>query len=182
MEIERTSPVMSLAKPRGFIITIRRAEDDCDKPCILRWNFLRDGLGPSGFMLFQHTPDGLKRVEGTPKSPPPQTFKLTGYEVETEELLPGQTLGRNIGAPDPFLDHMVAGERYELFWPGAEYALWAWGTLREHWDQEIGVNSGLPPVVVIPGGACCSFTCVEVEEPSESEPYESPRVEKSEQM
>ncbi|KAJ9293495.1 hypothetical protein DTO271G3_7760 [Paecilomyces variotii] len=119
-------------------------------------------------------------VEGTPKSPPPQTFKLTGYEVETEELLPGQTLRRNIGHPCPFWDHMVAGERYELFWPGAECALWAWGTLREHWDQEIRVNSGLPPVV-IPGGACCSFTCVEVEERSDFEP-DDPRVEKSERI
>lgn len=124
MEI-RPSDVISLKDPRGIIITIRRAEDDCSKPCIFRWNFLHDGWGPSGFVLFQHTSDGLKRVEGTPESPPPQTFKLTGYEVETEELLPGQTLQRNIGRPYPFWDYMVAGERYELFWPGAEYALWA---------------------------------------------------------
>ncbi|KAJ5876214.1 uncharacterized protein N7529_001798 [Penicillium soppii] len=71
MEVEPTIPVMSLAKPGGFIITIRRAEDDCDKPCIFRWNFLCDGWGPSGFVLFQHTPDGLKRVEIVPKPPPP---------------------------------------------------------------------------------------------------------------
>ncbi|KAJ5293932.1 hypothetical protein N7508_008753 [Penicillium antarcticum] len=142
---------MSLASPTGgFIVTVRRAEDDCDKPCIFRWSDLCDGWGPSGFVIFQHTPDGLKRVEVTPKRPPPQTLKITGYEVETEELLPGQTLRRNIGAPDPFLNHMVAGERYKLVWLGAEYALWAWGTLREHWEQEIGVTSGLP-LVVIPG-------------------------------
>ncbi|KAJ6027628.1 hypothetical protein N7460_012445 [Penicillium canescens] len=151
MEVEPTLPVMSLASPTGgFIVTIRRAEDDCDKPCIFRWSDLCDGWGPSGFVIFQHTPDGLKRVEGMPKRPPPRTLKITGYEVETEELLPGQTLRRNIGAPDPFLYHMVAGEKYELVCLGAEYALWAWGTLREHWEQEIGVNSGLP-LVVIPG-------------------------------
>lgn len=182
MEVEPTLPVMSLANPTGgFIVTIRRAEDDCDKPCIFRWSNLCDGWGPSGFVIFQHTSDGLKRVEGTPKRPPPQTLKITGYEVETEELLPGQTLRRNIGAPDPFLDHMVAGERYELVWLGAEYALWAWGTLREHWEQEIGVNSGLP-LVVIPGGASCSFLCVEVEEPLEPGLYDDPLVEKSERM
>ncbi|GES65444.1 hypothetical protein ATEIFO6365_0010037000 [Aspergillus terreus] len=180
IEVEPTSPVISLANPGGFIVTIRRAEDDCDKPCIFRWNFLQDGWGPSGFMLFQRTPDGLKRVEGTPKLSPLQKCKLTGYEAETEELLPGQTLQRNIGYPYPFWDHMVAGERYELFWPGAEYALWAWGTLREHWGQEIGAFSGLPPVA-IPGGPCCSFTCVEVEERSDSEP-DDPRVEKSERI
>ena len=182
IEIEPTSPVISRENPGGFIVTIRRAEDDCDRPCIFRWSFLHDGWGPSGFMLFQRTPEGLKRVEGTPKPPPPQSLKLTGYEVETEELLPGQTLRRNIGHPEPFWDNVVAGERYELFWPRAEYALWAWGTLRENWGQEIGAVSGLPPVV-IPGGPCCSFTCVEVEErlDSDSEP-DDPLVEKSDRM
>jgi hypothetical protein len=90
MEIE-SSAVIALDNPRGVIITIRRAED-CSKPCIFRWNFLQDGWGPSGFMLFQHTSDGIKRVEGTPKSPPPKSLKPAGYEVETEEVLPGQTL------------------------------------------------------------------------------------------
>ncbi|KAL4747565.1 hypothetical protein BDW72DRAFT_206390 [Aspergillus terricola var. indicus] len=92
--------------PGGFIVTICRAEDDCDKPCIFRWNFLQDGWGPSGFMLFQRTPGGLKRVEGTPKPPPPQTLKLTGYEAEAEELLPGQNLRRNIGHPYSSWDHL----------------------------------------------------------------------------
>ncbi|KAJ5658141.1 uncharacterized protein N7484_001790, partial [Penicillium longicatenatum] len=43
--------------------------------------------------------------------------------------------------------------------------------------QEIGVNLGLPRVI-IPGGACCSLTCVEKEDILISEP-EGPRVEKS---
>ncbi|KAJ5922028.1 hypothetical protein N7516_009731 [Penicillium verrucosum] len=161
MEVEPTFPAISLADPTGgFNVTIRRAEDDCDKPCIFRWSGLYDAWGPSGFVIFQHTPDGLKRIEGTPKRPPPHTIKITGYEVETEELLPGQTLRRNIGAPGPFLDHMVAGERYELVWLGAEYALWAWGTLREHWEQEIG----------------------QVQEPLEHRPYGEPLVEKSDRI
>ncbi|CAG8890836.1 unnamed protein product [Penicillium egyptiacum] len=162
MEIE-PNRVISI----GVIITIRRAEDDYSNPCIFRWNFLHHGWGPSGFMIFQRTRDGLKKAERKHKSPPPQTFRRTGYEVETEELLPSQTLRRNIGHPYPVWDHLVARERYELFWPGAEHALWAWGTLREHWDQEIGVNMGLSRVI-IPGGACCSLTGVEEEDLSDS--------------
>jgi hypothetical protein len=180
MEIQ-PSAVIALDNPRGVIITIRRAEDDCSKPCIFRWNSRQDGWGPSGFMLFQHTPDGLKMVEGTPQSPPPKTVKLAGYEAQMEEVLPGQTLQWNTSRPRPYLDNMVAGERYELFWPGAEYALWAWGTLRDNWDQQIGVGSGLPRVV-IPGGACCSITCVEQEDLADSQPYEDPQVEKSARM
>ncbi|OKP02902.1 hypothetical protein PENSUB_6974 [Penicillium subrubescens] len=132
-------------------------------------------------MLFQYTPDGLKRVEGKPQSSPPKTVKLAGYETQMEEVLPGQTVHWNISHPLPYLDNMVAGERYELFWPGAEYALWAWGTLRDNWDQQVGVEPELPRVV-IPRGACCSITCVEQEDISDSQPYDDPPVEKSARM
>ncbi|KAJ5164247.1 uncharacterized protein N7500_006077 [Penicillium coprophilum] len=182
MEIESMPPVVCLSNPRlAIIVTIRRAEDDCDKPCIFRWSSIYDAWGPSGFVVFQHTPDGLKRVEGTPGRPPPRTVKITGYEFETEELLPGQTISRNINSMSPFLDHMVVGERYELVWLGAEYALWAWGTLRDHWEQEIGDNSRLP-LVVIPGGASRSFYGVDVEELAEPEPYEPSLIEKSDRI
>lgn len=52
--------------------------------------------------------------------------------------------------------------------------------MREHWDQAIGVNLGLPRVV-IPGGACCSLTCVDEEDLSNFQP-DDPRVGKLERM
>lgn len=182
MEVEFAGDVMSLEDPRGFIVTITRT-DDSDQPCIFRWTVPHDGWGPSGFMLFQHTPNGLKRLEGNFQPPPPQNLKLQGYEGETQQLLPGQALKRNIGSPSPFLDHLVPGERYELFWPGAQYALWAWGTLKENWNKEIGVDSGLPPLV-IPGGISCSFPFVEGQESESESDYEpkDPKVEKSSRM
>ncbi|KAJ5673386.1 hypothetical protein N7507_002513 [Penicillium longicatenatum] len=166
----------------GPLITIRRAEDDCNDPCIFRWSVEPDGWGPSGFMLFQHTSEGLKEVIVKQKSPPPQIFKLTGpnYIVETEELLPGQCFQRRMDFPESFKNHLIAGEKYELFWPGAEYSLWAWGTLRQHWDQEIGVNLELPHAV-IPGGARCSVTFEKMKELTPSE-RDGPRVEKSQRI
>ncbi|KAJ5523975.1 hypothetical protein N7494_010625 [Penicillium frequentans] len=175
MEIE-PSRVIFLGNEVGPLITIRRAEDDCRNPCIFRWSIGCDGWGPSGFMLFQHTADGLKEVEVKREAPSPETLKLTGHEVETEEILPGQTIQRTIDYPDTFVDQLVAGERYELFWPGNEYALWAWGTLREHLDQEIGISLGLPRAI-IPGGACCSITFEKQREFTSSE-RDGPRVEK----
>ncbi|KAJ5992001.1 hypothetical protein N7451_007725 [Penicillium sp. IBT 35674x] len=122
----------------GLIITIRRGEDDCSNPYVFRWAIECDGWGPSGFMVFQHTADGLKEAAVKREAPSPETLKLTGLEVETEEILPGHFIQRSINFPDTFLDQLVAGEKYELFWLGGEYVLWGWGTLREHSDQDIG--------------------------------------------
>lgn len=182
MEVQFAGKVMSLGDPRGFIVTIRRAEDDSDRPCIFRWTVTHDAWSPSGFMLFQHTPNGLKKLEGKFPRPLPQNLKVQGYS-EIQELLPGQTMGWNIGSPGPFLDQLVPGEKYELFWPGAGYALWDWGTLKEHWNQEIGVNSGLPPLV-IPGGVSSSFPFVEDEDSQSESDYEpkDPEVQKSARM
>ncbi|KAJ5897012.1 uncharacterized protein N7473_006411 [Penicillium subrubescens] len=110
------------------------------------------GWGPPGFMHFQRP--------------------LDGCEGETVELLPGQTPRRNIGHLEPFWDHMAAGERYELLWQGSEYALRAWGNLRENWFKKLGLSRGY-----------FSFTCIEVEERSDSDSQpDDPRVEKSDRI
>lgn len=179
MEMESSRNII-MGNEVGPTITIRRAEDDCSNPCIFRWSMKRDGWGPSGFMLFQHTADGLKEVEVKREAPSPETLKLTEIEYDTKEIFPGQTIQRTINYPETFVDRLVDGARYELFWPGDKYALWDWGTLREHLDQEIGVNLGLPRVL-IPGGASCSITFKKMREPTSSE-RDGPRVEKSDRM
>ncbi|CAG8054637.1 unnamed protein product [Penicillium nalgiovense] len=160
MEIVPKSVTVSLTDPLGFLAIVHREEDGSNKPCIFRWSLSADAWGPSGFMLFQHTADGLKKVEGKHRPPPPETLELTGRDVEFEELLPGQCIKRNLCDLPPFWDQLVEGVKYELLWPGAEYALWDWGTFREHLGQEIGTNLGLPRVI-IPGGARCTLAVIE---------------------
>ncbi|KAJ5804569.1 uncharacterized protein N7518_000872 [Penicillium psychrosexuale] len=55
--------------------SLRREEDGINKPCIFRWDVHCDAWGPSGFMLFKHTPEGLKNIEGNHRSPPPETLE-----------------------------------------------------------------------------------------------------------
>jgi hypothetical protein len=157
----------------GINVTVHREEDGINKPCIFHWDIHCDPWGPSGFMLFQHTPEGLKKIEGNHQPPPPETLELTGREAYFNELLPGQCLGRNIGIPLPFSDQLVPGERYELLWPGAEYALWDWGTLREHIGHKVGVGMGVPRAI-IPGGACSSLTVIQEKEVFKFGPPPSP--------
>jgi hypothetical protein len=56
------------------------------------------------------------------------------------------------------------------------------GQLTRELGQEIGAVSGLVSIV-IPGGSSFSFTCIEVEERSDSDSQpDDPRVEKSDRM
>ncbi|CAG8416416.1 unnamed protein product [Penicillium salamii] len=147
----------SIDDPLGFIVTVHREEDGIKKPCIFRWDVYHDAWGPSGFLLFQHTLEGLKKIEGNHGPLPPETLEYTQNDLCFEELLPGHCLRRNIGNLTPFRDQLVAGEKYELLWPGAEYALWDWGTLREHIGHKVGVVPGVPRAI-IPGGASSCIT------------------------
>lgn len=101
-------------------------------------------------MLFRHTSEGLEKIEVDHRPPPPETLEYTEWDAYFDELLPGQYLERNLGDLFPFYHQLVPGEKYTLLWPGAEYALWDWGTLREDIGHKVGVDMGLPRAI-IPG-------------------------------
>ncbi|OQE22851.1 hypothetical protein PENFLA_c012G05203 [Penicillium flavigenum] len=166
------SLTVSLTEPLGILAVVRREEDGSNKPCIFHWSVSSDVWGPSGYILFQHTVNGLKKV-GKHRLPPPETLELRQRDAEFEELLPGQCLKGNLRDISPFWDQLVAGEKYELLWPGAEYALWDWGTFREHVGQQIGTNLGLPRAV-IPGGVCTTLTIIEEAEVFQRAPSPPP--------
>lgn len=109
-------------------------------------------------------------MEGEREPPPPETLKLTEWEMSFfGELLPGQCLQRNIGDFPPFFRQFVPGEKYELLWPGAEYTLWDWGTLREHIGRTVGLGTRVPRAI-IPGGVCSSITVIQEAEVFQREP------------
>lgn len=153
--------VVNLTTQAGIVITIRREEDGYHGPCIFRWHERSDPWCSSGFMLFQHTPGGLRKIEGRHVPPSPSVIRLT-ERARFHQLLPGESFRLNVGHFEPFQDQFITGERYELFWPGAEYILWDWGFLHEHVDHEIGGESHSR--AVIPGGASISFTTIDEEQ------------------
>ncbi|KAJ5420263.1 hypothetical protein N7465_002782 [Penicillium sp. CMV-2018d] len=164
---------VSLDCPLSVLVTVRREEDDINKPCIFRWDVDCDAWGPSGFMLFRHTSEGLEKIEVDHRPPPPETLEYTEWDAYFDELLPGQCLERNLGDLFPFYHQLVPGEKYKLLWPGAEYALWDWGTLREHIGHKVGVYMGLPRAI-IPGGVCSSLTVIQEAEVFKRDPPPSP--------
>ena len=49
--------------------------------------------------------------------------------------------------PNRYRKELVKGSKYELVWPGDEFALWDWSTIKQHLGQELGAKS---PKIVLP--------------------------------
>jgi hypothetical protein len=94
--------------------------------------------------------------------------------------MPGQKFRVNIGHPETYGDHLVPGERYELFWPGAKITLWNWGTRSDNLGRELSIGLQRSPLI-LPGGAYCSFTVIEEARIFPPQPS-PPSIEKSDQM
>ncbi|CDM28848.1 unnamed protein product [Penicillium roqueforti FM164] len=93
------SITVSLNCPLGILVTVHREEDGINKPCISRWDVHCDAWGPLGFMLFRHTPQGLKNIEGNHRS---ETLEYTEWDGHFDRLLPGQCLRRNLVTSSQF--------------------------------------------------------------------------------
>ncbi|KAK4100663.1 hypothetical protein N658DRAFT_507666 [Parathielavia hyrcaniae] len=156
---------MSLTLPYSFELTLRQAENDgSDRPCILRWSPTLDGFRLSGFLLLHHTAasaDGFEPLDIDHSG----LMKPRGGFHHRDWTQPGP-LGRHYRALRP-------RETYTLLYPGGEAAMWDWGTIRENTGKVMqarhllspSAKDGLPPALLIPGGACVSFTAKEEETP-----------------
>ncbi|OPB40897.1 hypothetical protein A0O28_0009780 [Trichoderma guizhouense] len=163
------SPRLSLTLPYDIEFTLRRIDDDSDRPCIVRWSPGVEAFSAAGLELWRHTnhengdslvrvqvdySDGAKLAEATPR------LVVQGREPFLCELWPGGSGGHvRFTAPlhERYHKGLIEGERYDLVWPGGEVAMWDWGTKREHVGRELRVDAGQPPLHV-PAGCRVSFT------------------------
>jgi hypothetical protein len=65
---------------------------------------------------------------------------------------------------------LVPGERYELFWPGAEIDMWGWGTREDYTSKELKRNSTRGeeeklPRLLLPATKVAAFTARAEDEP-----------------
>ncbi|KAJ5809932.1 uncharacterized protein N7503_002150 [Penicillium pulvis] len=145
--------VVYLAIQAGIVITIRREEDGYSGPCIFCWHERSD--------LWLHALPAHAIAEGRHVPPSFSVIRPT-ERARFHQLLPGESFRLNVGHFEPFQDQFVPGEKYELFWPGAEYILWDWGFLHELVDHEIGGESHSRAVIPVRGSI--SFTTIDEEQ------------------
>lgn len=164
---------MSLTLPYEVEFTLRRIDDreqqgdGQGRPCIVRWSPGVDGFSAAGLELWRHTSsengDSLVRVDTDHKGSVVQAspcLVVYSWDRFLREFQPGEKVHFTAPLPDRYYRKLVEGEHYDLVWPGGEVAIWNWGTIREHEDQELRANDPSRPVLCVPAGSRTSFTAV----------------------
>lgn len=176
-------PRLSTTLPYDISYYLQR-EDDDPRHCMIIWSAGLDVVIPSNLVLFRHITDsdGRLELERVDVEPDPTAGKYVsdrdsrgwvwGTGSGWVELPPG---GRTppIASyfnklPEHYHKLLVAGERYELLYPGAEGGLWVWGSERDHWQKRLRlpiVGLRTPdaeveeelPRLVMPGGSRLGF-------------------------
>jgi hypothetical protein len=150
------------------LVTIQWINDSFEEPCIFSWSIRNNAVGPQGFLLFRHTANGLRKIEiedNIPAAPQmPYTFDRLSSPVWVLPL-GGRTQFME-PLPERYRKELVVGSKYELVWPGGDIAVWNWGTIKQHFGQELGFKS---PNIYLPG-AQATLAFSEIKERQDSPP------------
>lgn len=182
--IEADPPYMSVTLPYNIAFDIGRLRqnNDTDNTAIVfrfhPWRHVFDG---AQLILLHVTEHGLEKVEVPP---------LNQYMSEKDNVVLGER-GRGYGdwyyfeqldvdertyerathtLKSNYQQMLVPGEKYELFWPGAEIDMWGWGLRDDYMTKEVKCNSirredeKLPPLI-LPATKIASFTAKAEDEP-----------------
>jgi hypothetical protein len=137
----------------NVLVTFQRTRDSREEPCIFSWSESNDGYGPSGFLLFRHTANGLRKIDiDDDTEAVSQTSSLVdGWNRSLWEVAAEGRVRLMATLPTRYRKELVAGAKYELVWPGSEVAIWDWGTQRQHMGQELGTKSSK---ICLPAARC----------------------------
>ena len=180
METEDVDPpYMSLTMPYFIHFNIRRlrqGNDDDNRAMVFRFHPGQHVFDGAQLVLLHITEHGLERVEVPclnqymPESVSEILKSSNWYNVHelcSDDVTPeraSDTLTSN------YQQLLVPGERYELFWPGAEIDMWGWGRREEYTTKELKCNSirgeeEKLPRLILPATKVGAFTARAEDEP-----------------
>jgi hypothetical protein len=137
-----------------------------DKPLIFEWSTVTHGFKKPGLVLLRHTANSLDpivvdhsgRLDLSRQGP----IVVNGWNEDLWELAPGESFTLMTSLPGRYQELLNANETYTLLWPGANIALWEYGTIRESIGQELNDKDQPLP---LPGGPHLTFTTFLEKEP-----------------
>jgi hypothetical protein len=161
-----------------FVIRRVGQNNDTDKTAlVLRFHPWRHIYDCAQLVLLHVTDNGLEKVEVPRLNEymPEKTSELLskqGRLYEFEQLHVDEwTLER---APSTLTSNyqelLVPGEKYELFWPGAEIDMWGWGVRDDYTTKQLKCNSirgqgERLPRLILPATKVSAFTARAEDEP-----------------
>ncbi|OBR10413.1 Kinesin light [Colletotrichum higginsianum IMI 349063] len=165
---------MSLTLPYKVQFVLRRAKrDGVNRPCVVRWNPSLEAFGPSGLIVLRHASekdDSFEQlaIEHDGLTEPPEAEGRTLTDGQTDfwfTLAPGGEARLDALLPERYYRVLQADGRYTLLYPGAQLAVWDWGSgqngsgteTRQAAAEDQGGGQKTRPALVVPGGARVSF-------------------------
>jgi hypothetical protein len=171
IEITTSSPTpaeLSLTLPFAIKVTLRRAGDNTQRPCIFRWE-LSNVLAQGDLLVFHETIVGLRQIQIVhPLWKQKDVVTLERLSGDFIELSPGSEIEFQANIPLRYREQLKDGETYHLQWSGSEVSLWEWGSLKDHIGSEITsrrVRSPPEPCLIIGSRSDISIKVKEEAEP-----------------
>lgn len=143
-------PRLSTTLPFDISFFLQR-EDDDPRHCMINWSAGLDIFIFSNLLLFRHSTgtDGRPELQRVDVGPDPRVDKYvsdsrgwrSGSAWGWVELPPGGRSPRmaSYKLPERYHKLLVAGEKYELLYPGGGGFVWVWGSRRDHWGKQLSL-------------------------------------------
>ncbi|KAF2844698.1 hypothetical protein T440DRAFT_435985, partial [Plenodomus tracheiphilus IPT5] len=157
---------LSLTLPYHISFTFEHEGGHEGKPLIFEWSTAAHGLRMPGLVLLHHTAVGFESIAVDH----PERLDLhrhgpilvNGWNENLWELGPKGSFTLMTSLPERYQKILATNETYTLLWPGANIALWEYGTVREHMGREL-YDKDQP--LLLTGGAHITFSTYTENEP-----------------
>ncbi|KAH4848055.1 hypothetical protein HBI46_091450 [Parastagonospora nodorum] len=157
---------LSLTVPYHISFTFEHESGHEGMPLFFEWSTVTHGFKMPGLVLLHHTAVGLEsiavdhseRLDVSRHGP----IIVNGWNENLWELDPKGSFTLMSSLPGRYQKLLETDETYTLLWPGAEIALWEYGTVREHLGQELDDKDQR---LLLPGGPHITFSTHTENEP-----------------
>ncbi|KAH5442398.1 hypothetical protein HBI23_132070 [Parastagonospora nodorum] len=157
---------LSLTVPYHISFTFKHEGGHKCVPLIFEWSTVTHGFKTPGLVLLRHTVVGLEpiavdhseRLDLSRQGP----ILVNGWNENLWELDHKGSFTIMSSLPERYQKLLDSNETYTLLWPGANIALWEYGTVREHMGQELD-DKDQP--LLLPGGPHITFSTHTENEP-----------------
>lgn len=157
---------LSLTLPYRISFIFEHEEGHESEPLIFEWSTAAHGFRAPGLVLLRHTAVGLESIavdhSGILDLHRHGPILVNGWNENLWELGPKGSFTLMTSLPGRYQKMLTTNETYTLLWPGANIALWEYGTVREHMRREL-CDKDEP--LLLPGGAHITFSTYTENEP-----------------
>lgn len=138
---------------------------------VFRWSLWKCLAEGQFILLHEKAPGQLEKVDVGVYGNEEEVKKATRLECNADIVgklspsPPGNTTSCSVTLPANYQTKLIAGERYQLLWPGGRIDSWDWDTEQHHVNLSTYPQAGEKPPIVLTPAVGIVFKAVETDEP-----------------